>query len=152
MTKNKKIIISFLSVISVAIIGSVFVNLGTDWFNQLNKPSQWISNAIIPVMWTIIYTITALILYKWFKNDDMPKTTIWLFILNGILNVLWCLIFFTLQLTFAGNIIIILNLIAGLLLWISVNKQKKLYSYFLSIYPIWLSLATSLNLALWILN
>ena len=130
MSQNKKIIISFIAVISVAVIGSVFVNLGTNWFNELNKPSQWISNAIIPVMWTIIYSITAIILYKWFKNEDMPKNALWLFVINGILNVLWCLIFFTLKLTFAGNIVIILNLIAGILLWVYVNKHKKIYSYF----------------------
>ena len=152
MTKNKKIIISFLSVISVAIIGSVFVNLGTDWFNQLNKPSQWISNAIIPVMWTIIYTITAIILYKWFKNDDMPKTTIWLFIVNGILNVLWCLIYFALNSLLGGLIVILLNLIASVLLIREICKTSELYSYILTIYPTWLGFATCLNLALWILN
>ena len=152
MNKNVKIIISILSVIAVAVLGSVFVNLGMDWFNELNKPSQWIPNIVIPIMWTIIYIITAIILYKWFKKGDIPKTTLALFIVNGILNVLWCLTFFTLRLTFIGNIVIVLNLIAGILLWISVNKYEKVYSYFLSIYPIWLSIATTLNLALWILN
>ena len=152
MSKNIKITISIISVILVAVLGSVFVNVGMDWFNDLNKPSQWISNIFIPIMWTIIYITASVILYKWFKKGEIPKTTIILFIINGILNVLWCLTFFTLKLTFIGNIVIVLNLIAGILLWISVNKYEKLYSYFLSIYPIWLSLATTLNLALWILN
>lgn len=152
MSKNIKRIISILSVILVAILGSVFVNLGMEWFNELNKPSQWISNIIIPIMWTIIYTITAVILFLWYRKGEIPKTTLILFVVNGILNVLWCLTFFTLKLTFIGNIVIVLNLIAGVLLWVSVNKYEKIYSYFLSIYPIWLSIATTLNLTLWILN
>lgn len=152
MSKNIKIVISIISVVLVAVLGSVFVNLGMDWFNELNKPSQWISNIIIPIMWTIIYIIVAVILFMWYKKGDVPKTTLTLFIVNGILNVLWCLTFFALNLTFSGNIAIVLNLIAGVLLWISVNKYEKIYSYFLSIYPIWLSIATTLNLALWILN
>ena len=152
MSKNIKIIISILSVILVAILGSVLVNLGMEWFNELNKPSQWISNLIIPIMWTIIYTITAVILFLWYRKGEIPKTTLILFVVNGILNVLWCLTFFTLKLTFIGNIVIVLNLIAGVLLWVSVNKYEKIYSYFLSIYPIWLSIATTLNLTFWILN
>ena len=53
--KTKNIIITIVSIIIVAILGSVFVNLGMDWFNFLTKPSQWIPNIIIPIMWTIIY-------------------------------------------------------------------------------------------------
>lgn len=152
MNKNSKIAISIISVIIVAVLGSVFVNLGMDWFNELYKPSQWISNIIIPIMWTIIYTTTAVVLYLWYKKGEVPKNIIILFIINGILNVLWCLTFFALNLTFIGNIVIVLNLIAGILLWLQIYNVEKVYSYFLSLYPIWLSLATTLNLALWILN
>ena len=152
MSKNSKIAISIISVIIVAVLGSVFVNLGMDWFNDLDKPSQWISNIVIPIMWTIIYTISAVILYLWYKKGDVPKNVVVLFIINGVLNVLWCLTFFALNLTFIGNVVIVLNLIAGILLWTQVYKTEKVYSYFLSIYPIWLSLATTLNMALWILN
>ena len=73
-------------------------------------------------------------------------------IINGALNVLWCLVFFTLKQLLLGDIVIILNLIAGFLLIADIFKTKKLYGYILIIYPIWLSIATTLNLALWILN
>jgi len=152
MNKNIKITISILSVIVVAVLGSVFVNLGMEWFNSLNKPSQWISNIVIPIMWTIIYITVAVILFMWYKKGDVPKNIVILFIINGILNVVWCLTFFTLKFTFIGNIVIVLNLIAGILLWSQTYKVERIYAYFLSIYPIWLSLATTLNLALWILN
>lgn len=136
----------------MAVLGSVFVNLGMDWFNGLNKPSQWIPNWVIPVVWTVIYIAFAVVLLIWTNKESLNKTTIGLLIANGVLNVLWCLVFFTLKQTFLGNIIIILNLIAGVLLWINIFNQKRHYSYWLSIYPIWLSIATTLNLALWILN
>ena len=73
-------------------------------------------------------------------------------IINGALNILWCLLFFTLKLTFVGNIAIIINLIAGIILWIAIWNEEKLYSYILAIYPVWLAIATTLNTALWILN
>jgi tryptophan-rich sensory protein len=136
----------------VAILGSLFVNLGMDWFNGLIKPSQYIQNWIIPVVWTAIYIIFAVVLLLWSNKEEIQLSTKILLIVNGVLNVLWCLAFFTLNLTFIGNVVIILNLIAGIVLWLNVFMQHKGYAYWISIYPVWLSVATTLNLALWILN
>ena len=149
---TQKVIISTISIILVAVLGSVFVNLGTDWFNLLNRPMQWIPNIIIPIVWTVIYLAFAIINYLWLKNGGINKNVVVLMIINGILNVLWCLIFFTLRQLFLGNIVIILNVIFGIVLWVQINKAQKIYSYVLAIYPIWLCIATTLNLALWILN
>lgn len=154
MSKKKvlSIIFSILAVIVVAGLGSLFVNLGMNWFNTLEKPNQWIPNFVIPIVWSVIYLTAAIILFFWIKDGVITKKVSVLFIVNGVLNVLWCLVFFTLKLTFLGNIVIILNLIASILLFIEIFKYKKLYGYWLSIYPIWISIATTLNLALWILN
>ena len=147
-----KILIIIGSITIVAILGSIFVNLGMAWFNTLITPSQWIPNIIIPIVWTLIYATFAIMLSVWASKENIPTPIILNLIINGILNVLWCLLFFTLQLTFVGNIVIVLNLIAGIVLFIQIFKSKKIYSYFIAIYPIWLCLATTLHLALWILN
>ena len=150
--KTKKIIISCVAILLVAALGSVFVNLGMDWFNGLNKPTQWVPNIVIPIVWTAVYLAFAVINFLWLKNGDIPKSTVILMIINGVLNVLWCLTFFTLKQLLIGDIVIILNLIAGFLLIADIYKTQKLYAYILSIYPVWLCIATTLNLALWILN
>ena len=147
-----RVVSVILPIVVVAVLGSVFVNLGMDWFNALTKPSQWISNWVIPVVWTVIYILFAVVLLNWTNKEELHKSTKWLLIVNGVLNVLWCLVFFALKQTFLGNIVIILNLIAGVTLWINVFLQKKNYAYWIAIYPIWLSIATTLNLAMWILN
>ena len=149
---TKKIVWCFAFIIIVAVIGSVFVNLGGDWFNSLITPTEWVSNFIIPIMWTIIYGLFALICFLWYKNGEIPKNVLALMVVNGILNVLWCLVFFTLNQLLLGNIVIILNLIAGYFLFSQIYKNKKCYAYTILIYPVWLSIATTLNLALWILN
>lgn len=154
LTKNQiiYIVISTLAIFTVAGLGSLFVNLGMKWFNGLDKPSQWIPNIVIPIVWSIIYLSFAIINFFWIKKSYIPKTTLILMIINGVLNILWCLTFFTLKLTFIGNIVIVLNLIAGIILWLSIFRHEKLYAYILSLYPVWLALATTLNIALWILN
>ena len=151
-SQTKKIIISFVLIILVAVLGGIFVMLGMDWFNGLEKPSQWIPNVVIPIVWTIVYIAFAVINFIWFKHDDVPTYIVKLMLINGALNVLWCLTFFTLKLLLIGNIVILLNLIAGFVLIVNIFKYRKLYGYILSVYPIWLSIATTLNLALWILN
>lgn len=150
--QTKKIIISFAVIILVAVLGSIFVNLGMDWFNSLNKPSQWVPNIVIPIVWTVVYITFAVINFIWYKKDNIPSATVILMCINAALNVLWCLTFFTLELLLIGNLVILLNLIMGFILIVNIYRYKPLFSYILSIYPVWLCIATTLNLALWILN
>lgn len=152
MDKLNKFLKIILPIAGVAGFGSLFVVTNIDWFNNLIKPSQWIASFVIPIMWTIIYTLFAIILWRWLDKEKLSKPTIILLIINGALNVLWCLLFFMLRLTFVGLLAIIINLIFAIVLWENINKQERLYSYILSIYPIWLCCATALNCAIWILN
>ena len=145
-------ILAIIAVVIVAVLGSIFVNLGIDWFNLLNKPTQWIPNIVIPIVWTVIYLFTAIMLCVLIKNENLNTGLLITFIVNGILNVLWCLVFFALNLTLIGNILIITNLIAGWMLFIQLIKFRNKYINFYIIYPLWLSIATTLNLCLWILN
>ena len=139
-------------IVLVAVLGSIFVNIGMEWFSGLDRPTQWIPNWVIPVVWTIIYILFAIVLLIWTSKEELSTQTKVLLIANGILNVLWCLVFFTLKQTFGGNIVIIVNLIASILLWIDIYQNNKIYAYLVGLYPIWLSVATTLNTAMWILN
>ena len=154
MNKNLifKLTTTVLPVVVVAVLGSIFVGIGMPWFQSLAKPSQWIANIVIPIVWTIVYSLFALVLFLWQGKEPLQLSTFVLLVANGVLNVLWCLVFFALKLTFLGNIVIILNLIAAFLLVYSIFKTNKIFAYMLAIYPIWLSIATTLNLAVWILN
>ena len=152
MSKTKSQIISTILIILVAVLGSVFVNLGLDWFNSLTTPSQWLPNFVIPIVWSIIYLLAIICDISLINQVKFSKQLAILFILNGILNVLWCLVFFTLNLTFLGLVVIIINLIMGWFLWVELIKTENLFAKLLLIYPIWLSIASCLNLCLWILN
>ncbi len=150
--ENIRLIITWVIILVVAILGSVFVNLGMEWFSGLNKPTEWVPNFVIPIVWTTIYLLFAVIFYLLYKNDLVTKGIIVLGLLNAIFNVLWCLVFFALNQLLLGNIIIIINVILGVLFVVEINKSNKWYTNLLWLYPVWLSIATSLNLAVWILN
>ena len=154
--ENKQKIVKYIIVICcivfVAVIGSIFVNIVMDWFSGLDKPIQFVPNFIIPIVWTVIYVLFAITLCLWVAKDSIPKKIIVLLITNGILNILWCLVFFTLNQTFLGLISIILLLIMAYYLVLNIAAYKPLYFYLTTLYPIWASIATCLNLAVWILN
>ena len=152
MNKFFKYFFVIAPIVLVAILGSVFVNLGMEWFNFLTKPTQWIPNFVIPIVWTIIYILFIVVLLLINIITKFSIKTIILLITNGVLNVLWCLIFFALNLTLLGNIFIVVNLVFGVWLFVDLQKYKKQYTYLLVTYPTWLCIATTLNMALWILN
>lgn len=150
--KTLKQIFSVAAIVVVAGLGSLFVNLGSEWFAALQKPVQWIPDFVIPIVWSVIYILFAIFVVLMIKDDKVNgQIFVWLGI-NGFLNVLWCLLFFTLHLTFLGLIAIVLNLISGWVLYTKMENTKYKFVQLLAIYPIWLSLATCLNLCLWILN
>ena len=124
-SKTSKFLIIVASILTVAILGSIFVNLGMDWYATLARPSQWVPDILIPIMWTIIYLSFSIVLAIWVNKTTLPKNTLLLLIINGIINVLWCLLFFTFNLTLIGNITIILNLIFAILLTINIYKNQK---------------------------
>jgi len=152
---NKKIklkIIGIVAVVLVAILGSVFVNIGMDWFDSLTKPSEWIENFVIPIVWTVIYVLTGIYIFESVKNETITRKIWILLILNGVANILWCLIFFVFESLFGGLIAIVVNLFLAVLLLVEILKTSRTINYLLLIYPLWLSVATCLNVAVWILN
>ena len=154
--ENKKFIVTSiitnLIIVFVAVLGSVFVGLGIDWYSTLIKPTEWPPSFLFGIVWTVIYVLTAITLFIWQKHSKVPTVIYVLFIVNEILNVLWCLIYFTINQLFISLIIILLNLIAAVWLVIKINKTNGFYAALLLIYPVWISIATTLNLATWVLN
>ena len=130
------IVIELVSIVIVAGLGTLFVNLGNSWFDALRKPTEWIPNILIPIVWTVIYLTAGVILFLWIKKEGAldRKFTI-LFSINGILNILWCLLFFTFNQIFIGLIIILVNLLFSIKLIFQLSKYNMVYSYILGIYP-----------------
>ncbi len=149
---KRNIIITLVAIVLVAVIGTIFTQIGMGWFDGLIKPREWIPSFIIPIVWTIIYLLFAYVLVKWQGTSRLTQENITLLVINGVLNILWCLVFFTLNQLLLGNIIIIINALFAIRLLFEISKERAMFGLILSVYPIWLCIATTLNTALWILN
>ena len=84
---KKNIIITLVSILVVAGLGTLFAQLGMGWFDGLDKPAEWIPSWIIPIVWTVIYLLFAYVLVKWQNKTPLTKENIILLIINGVLNV-----------------------------------------------------------------
>ena len=149
---KKNIIITIASIIGVAALGTLFTQLGMSWFDGLDKPSEWIPSFIIPIVWTVIYLLFIYVLVKWQTKTPLTTENIILLVINGVLNILWCLVFFTLHQLFLGNVILVINFLFAVRLYLEICKEDAMNGLIISLYPVWLGIATTLNIALWILN
>ena len=85
MNINLKRIIFGLAIVVVAVVGGIFTNTGTEWYATLVKPSEWPPSFLFPVVWSTIYILSFVTLFL-LAERGMPKSTVALFAVNGLLN------------------------------------------------------------------
>ncbi len=144
------LIVSFVIVILVAFIGSLFTSSSTSssWYQQI-KPSITPPNFVFPIAWTTLFVLIAISLYLAWTNsknkEDRQKVAL-VFGINLVLNVLWSLFFFYLRNPLLGFIEIIF-LWASIWMMISVTRKINKTSMWLLVpYLVWVAFAAILNL------
>lgn len=143
-----------LGVLIVGALGNLFTFAGLTWYKvDLIKPA-----ALTPpdwafsVAWTLIFiaaTISGLIVWNTFKK---PRPILLLFLLNGVLNVEWSLLFFKLHAigwALAEMLLLEATIIA---LHFMTWKNSKTASLLLLPYSLWVAFATLLTYEIMILQ
>lgn len=154
MTSTKKLSLYFpfitvsAAVIITASIGSIFTLSGIEWYNTIAKPSWTPSGNLIGIAWIVIYTLTtASALLTWHSKMPTPRLriTLFLFLINAILNVLWTFIFFNLhEISWALAEMVILNITTVLLISL-IWPFSRLGAILLVPYVTWVSFAIYLT-------
>ena len=140
------------------IIGSLsgLANAGSlnDWYVQLNKPSFNPPGYLFGPVWTVLYLLMGISLYLiWKSPKGNPRTNaLIIFGLQMLLNFAWSFIFFYFKQTgwaLVDIIILWLNIIIMIFVFYKINKTAALIQI---PYLLWVSFASVLNAAIWILN
>ena len=139
---------SSLGAFLVALFGGLLTQLDSWYFSLVQpswKPPDW---AFGPI-WTIILVLCAIsagICYKNSLSDRFyKKKTIYLFITNGILNVIWSLFYFYLKRPDIALFEVVFLWGSILMLIINTRKKSNLASILIYPYLVWVSIATVLN-------
>lgn len=151
-----KLVISLALPLALGFIGSIFTRSSIDdgWYASLNQPSFNPPNSVFGPVWTVLYILMGISLYMVWREVPGRKreNALGVFALQLLLNFLWSLFFFH----FKDIEIAMLDIIA---LWISIvimiwlfYRVKPLAGWLNIPYLLWVSFATALNIAYYVLN
>lgn len=149
------ILITPLVTIAVAIGGSLLTSSGMRWYNSINLPSFTPPGAIIGTVWTVIFILAAVSALMVFGRISHGQLWTWLtivFLINGLLNVLWSFLFFNQHLIGPAVIEAGLLGVSVLILIFMTWPISKLASGLLMPYAAWVIFATYLTYSVWALN
>lgn len=96
--KNLDVLIISLCIIAISAVSHILIHQGLDWYKiALKLPSVMPSEELLTLVWTVIYILSAasiILLERAYKHNKYYKFIINLFILMGLLHILWNYIFF----------------------------------------------------------
>ncbi|MEX1112152.1 MAG: TspO/MBR family protein [Candidatus Andersenbacteria bacterium] len=158
MTKND--VLKLVAAIGISeaagIIGSVFtISSIPTWYASLARPELSPPNWIFGPVWTTLYALMGiaawLIWRKGLQRKDV-KVALGIFVGQLVLNSLWSIIFFGLQNPGVALIEIVFLWLAILATIITFARISKPAAWLLVPYIVWVSFASYLNYAIWVLN
>lgn len=142
----KLLALCLLIVYSIGLLGSFFTSPNSDWYSFI-KPSITPPNFVFPIVWNVLFFLIGLSLYFSLVNskNKIKKKIYFLFGINLILNFLWSVFFFGLKNPLLSFIDLLALLFSILFLIIFMWKIKKVSSYLLVPYLLWVCFAGVLN-------
>ncbi len=135
------------------VIGSLFTasSVGS-WYSTLNKPPFNPPGWVFGPVWITLYTMMGISLYLVWRSGNRDWLVLGVFGFQLVLNALWSILFFGLQvpgIAFAEILVLWISIIATIVLFFSVSRAA---SYLLVPYLLWVSFAAVLNFMIWRLN
>jgi len=147
----KKLIFYILGTVLVGSLPAILLGDQFNYYGFINKPPFSPPGTIFPIVWTVLYILMGISLYLVNTNtNDTKPTTI--YVAQLIVNALWSVFFFGLELTWFSAFWIVL--LIGLVIWMIVEffKVNKVAAYLQIPYLLWLFFALYLNVGVAILN
>lgn len=158
MAKNEiyvRILVSVAFVGSVMAAGILLTTPGlTAWYQTLTLPSYAPPGAIIGAVWTTLYALlaTSMVIAWNAMGKKFIKELAPLYLVNGVLNVMWSGIFFGLHDLSGAAIAAAILTFSTAILAIANLKAAKTAALLLIPYVLWTAFATGLNTHIAILN
>lgn len=126
----------------------------SEWYDALNKPSWNPPNWLFGPVWTLLYTLMGIAVWRvWNKfGFRYAKMALITFLIQLILNGMWSQLFFGIQ-TPGWAFLEIFFLIAAILATIMLfSKKDKTAAWLMAPYILWVSFAAVLNGTIWWMN
>ncbi len=125
------------------------------WYNSLAKPAWTPEPSTISTIWFILYPIIIasllFVIWKQYKKQ-IPPSLPWFFYINAIANILFTPVLFGLQNLWMASLVILIVLITIILEIVYSWKYNKILAVAQIPYLVWVSIATTLQLSIFLMN
>lgn len=150
------LLISILITQAVGIASAYFTLPEVEgWYSTLKKPAFTPPDWFFAPVWTVLYVLIGIAAYMvWQRRNDSSyyKITIWVYVVQLLLNFLWAIIFFGMHQVLGGLIDTVLLWIAIIVNIIYFRKFSRVAGWLLVPYFLWTSFALILDLGFFMLN
>lgn len=152
--KIKTLIIFLVANFTALFLGSLLTSSGvsSDWYAELNKapwtPPGWVFGAA----WTTIMVFFSVYLAFLVEKREPIKEVLILFGVSWVLNVAWNPIFFYFHNVILGLVVITSLSVLIFTMLIRYKSDLGWKSILITPYCVWLCIATSLNLYVYLYN
>ena len=149
-----KILIYIKSILVPLLIGSLVGFLTSNYinYNNLVQPSFAPPAILFPIVWTILYTLMG-VSYGILKSNSLTDDKInTIYYSQLFVNALWSFFFFVFELRLFAFFWILLLITLVILMIIEFYKKNKVAGLLQIPYLLWISFASVLNLAVYLLN
>ena len=151
-----KLVISIIACFAAAGIGSLFTFKAIpNWYAGLKKPSYTPPNWAFGPVWTALYLLMGISVFLVWQKGLATNDALFAFILFWIqlvVNAVWSIVFFGKKSKGGGVITIIVLWLLILVTMITSFRVSDWAGALLIPYIMWVSIASYLNIGIWLLN
>ncbi|HTW27276.1 MAG TPA: TspO/MBR family protein [Acetobacteraceae bacterium] len=146
------LVIALLAATAVAGAGALLTEIGT-WYAALRKPPWQPPDWLFGPAWTVIFALTAIAAaLGWQASGPERPRMVALFVVNGLLNILWSGLFFRLRRPDWALAEVVPLWLSVLALVVDLAPVSAVAAWLLAPYLAWVAFAAFLNLTIVRLN
>lgn len=156
MKSAGRLVLCLLLCVGIGILGSFVTRPEIPaWYATLTKPWWTPPPAVFPVVWTLLYFLMAISLWRLWDRaapSAARASAITWFLIQLALNAAWSPVFFGLHGIRTALVIIICLLIAIVMTMLAASRVDKIATWLLAPYLVWIAYATTINAGVVALN
>jgi len=139
--------------LGTGIFSALITRNSMDTYKNLNLPKLAPPSILFPIVWTILFIlmgISAYIIYE--SNSDQKQNALTIYGIQLLVNFIWPILFFNLELYLFSFVWIILLWLLIILMINSFKKISNVAAYLQIPYLLWVTFASYLNFMIYYNN
>lgn len=153
LIKLKSLIISLIIPLAVGLVAGALTRNNIPLYNMIIQPKLSPPGAVFPIIWPVLYILMGVSCYIIYESQsELKNTALTLYAVQLVINFLWSIIFFNLQLYLAAFVFafaLLCLVVAMVAVFLKINKVAGLLQI---PYIIWLVYANYLSFGVYLLN